>query len=468
MQTNELYRPKLHYTAKNGWINDPNGFSVYKGKFHLFAQHNPHDTKWGPMHWSHAVSDDLIKWEHKPIALTPTENYELDLGCFSGSAIEHDGKHILMYTGCKGVAGESTHQTQCIAVGDGTDYTKSQKNPVINAQDLPEFVKPSDFRDPKIFKTGDYFYALMGAQVYEKNIGTMLLYRSRDLEKWEYVGETLRAQEDGLMGIVFECPDIFKLGDKHIILTSPINMPTQGNKYQNLSSAIYFVGEMDFESGKFTPEYYDEIDSGFDFYAPQTTLNTQGKRVMIAWAQMWGRNFITDQLGHGWVGCMSMPRELILEKNRLLQTPIKALERYYNGRYSNIDEGNVDCFRLNISVDLTSGNNFCLKLFKTSSGCLKIFYDRPTNTLSLDRSQSLYRLDKDPKEAEVKNVRRVELLPLATLKLDIIVDTSLVEVFINDGRHTMTANYYKGNGDVTNEINTDCKYCLDKFDFNIN
>ena len=97
-KVNPRYRHKYHYMSEVGWINDPNGFSVFNGAYHLFAQHYPYESKWGPMHWCHATTKDFVKWEHQPIALAPEKDYEMDLGCFSGTALEYDGKHILMYT----------------------------------------------------------------------------------------------------------------------------------------------------------------------------------------------------------------------------------------------------------------------------------------------------------------------------------------------------------------------------------
>ncbi len=464
MKTNDLFRPKFHYTSESGWINDPNGFSVYKNQYHLFAQHNPHDTKWGPMHWSHAVSDDLIKWEHKPIALTPTKDYEKDLGCFSGTAIEHEGKHVLMYTGCQGGEDKPVKQTQCIAIGDGEKYDKIPQNPVIGEKDLPSFVKVADFRDPHLFAHEGSFYVLIGAQVFEQKVGTMLLYKSNDLMEWEYVGETLRANESGLMGTVFECPNMFKLDDKYVILTSPIEMPSQEDKYRNLSSAVYFVGQMDFSTGKFEVEYYDEIDSGFDFYAPQTLEDKNGDRILIAWAQMWERNFITHELSHGWTGSMTIPRKISLKDKRLLQTPINTLDNYHGKKYNSILEGSNDCFRLKIDVDLSSGGEFEIKLLKTSSGNFNISHDKINNKLIIDRSQSMFKLDRHHLESGVNNIRKIDLNYNDRLKLDIIVDKSAVEIFINDGENSMTSNYYKNSEDATNILYTDCKYTLEKYD----
>ena len=134
-------RPDFHLSPRTGWMNDPNGFSYYKGQYHMFYQYYPYESKWGPMHWGHAVSDDLLHWEYRPAALAPDEAYDRD-GCFSGSAIElPDGRHLLMYTGVvKEHLGNDDYQevqTQCIAVGDGTDYEKYGQNPVLDEKDLP-------------------------------------------------------------------------------------------------------------------------------------------------------------------------------------------------------------------------------------------------------------------------------------------------------------------------------------------
>ena len=133
-------RPAFHLSARAGWMNDPNGFSWYQGQYHMFYQYHPYDSHWGPMHWGHAVSKDLLHWEYLPAALAPDAPYDKD-GCFSGSAIElADGRQLLMYTGVvkeQQKNGEFLEvQTQCLAVGNGVDYEKYEKNPVLDEKDL--------------------------------------------------------------------------------------------------------------------------------------------------------------------------------------------------------------------------------------------------------------------------------------------------------------------------------------------
>ena len=134
-------RPDFHLSARVGWMNDPNGFSYYKGEYHMFYQYHPFSPYWGPMHWGHAVSEDLLHWKHLPAALAPDMDYDRD-GCFSGSAVVMpDGRHLLMYTGVVKETqpdGSSREvQTQCIAVGDGLDYEKYAGNPVLDNKQLP-------------------------------------------------------------------------------------------------------------------------------------------------------------------------------------------------------------------------------------------------------------------------------------------------------------------------------------------
>ena len=159
-------KPSFHITPPVGWINDPNGFSCYKGEYHLFYQYHPYSTHWGPMHWGHVKSKDLITWEQLPCALAPDEEYD-GQGCFSGTAIQDGDRHVLIYTSVVDKEQQDgTHlirQTQSIAVGDGENYEKLICNPVIKADCLPEGSSPVDFRDPKIWKEGDRFYAVVGS-----------------------------------------------------------------------------------------------------------------------------------------------------------------------------------------------------------------------------------------------------------------------------------------------------------------
>lgn len=149
--------PVFYVTPPCGWMNDPNGFSAYQGKVHLFYQFHPYSEVWGPMHWGHYETEDFIKWTELPVALAPDKAYD-EAGCFSGSGIETEKGHLLVYTGVieKEIKKEKvTYQNQCLALGDGKTYNKLEQNPVITGDMLPEHFSREHFRDPKIWKEAD-------------------------------------------------------------------------------------------------------------------------------------------------------------------------------------------------------------------------------------------------------------------------------------------------------------------------
>ena len=288
-QITEKERPVYHVTPTTGWLNDPNGFSYFDGQYHLFYQYNPYSTHWDSMHWGHLVSEDMLNWKRLPAALAPDTWYD-NFGVFSGSAITApDGRHLLIYTGVE-VIGEARgegvpcRQTQCLAFGDGINYVKYENNPVITPEMLPEGYSEEDFRDPKIWyeeKEGLY-YSIIGAST-EENDGAVVLFRSPDLYNWEYVS-TLD-QGGGDYGYMWECPDLFRLGDTDFIPILPMKMVAKGNEFHAGNNAAYLAGIYDRETHTFMRKAIRSIDYGIDFYAPQSTVTPDGRRVMTAWMQ---------------------------------------------------------------------------------------------------------------------------------------------------------------------------------------
>ena len=268
------HRNKYHFMAPAYWLSDPNGLIYFKGEYHMFYQHYPYAPHWGSMHWGHAKSKDLVHWEHLPIALAPSEHYDLDErgGCFSGSAVDDNGTLAVVYTGTVWREGKVI-QSQCLATStDGITFEKYEGNPVIPG---PPEDGSADFRDPKVWKHDGKWYVVIGSCKDGK--GKALLYRSDDLKKWDYVG--VLAESDGSMGTMWECPDFFPLGDKHVLVFSAMGM---GEK-----KTMYLVGNMDYETGKFTWDTCGEVDCGFEYYAPQSFLDDKGRRIMIAWLNAW-------------------------------------------------------------------------------------------------------------------------------------------------------------------------------------
>ena len=236
-----------------------------------------------------AVSRDLLHWEYLPAALAPDEMYDRN-GCFSGSALTlPDGRHLLMYTGVireqQKNGGFRETQTQCLAVGDGTDYEKFEKNPVITAADLPEGCSAQDFRDPKIWQMADGTYRCVVGNRPADGTGQILLFSSPDGFSWKY--EKVLVYNGDRFGKMWECPDFFPLGNKWVLLTSPQDMLPSGFEYHNGNGTLCLIGEFDEETETFTERRDQAVDYGIDFYAAQTILAPDGRRIMIGWMQNW-------------------------------------------------------------------------------------------------------------------------------------------------------------------------------------
>ena len=296
--------PAFHVSPLCGWMNDPNGFSVFRNKIHLFYQHHPYSEVWGPMHWGHCVSEDFVKWEDMPVALAPDKAYDA-AGCFSGSGIETKEGHLLVYTGVmqeerNGVKCE--YQNQCIAIGDGETYTKAEHNPVVTGDMLPENFSREHFRDPKIWKEADGYYMVVG----NKTIGgipQVVLFHSDDLKVWNYVS-VLAKDREGKLGTMWECPDFFCLDGEHVLIISPQDICAD-EELHNGNNSVYFLGKYDQDKHEFNYQQVHSLDDGLDFYAPQTMLAPDGRRIMIAWMQSWDSNI--RPAGQKWSCMMTLP-----------------------------------------------------------------------------------------------------------------------------------------------------------------
>lgn len=451
-QITEKERPVYHVTPTTGWLNDPNGFSYFDGQYHLFYQYNPYSTHWDSMHWGHLVSEDMLNWKRLPAALAPDTWYD-NFGVFSGSAITApDGRHLLIYTGVE-VIGEARgegvpcRQTQCLAFGDGINYVKYENNPVITPEMLPEGYSEEDFRDPKIWyeeKEGLY-YSIIGAST-EENDGAVVLFRSPDLYNWEYVS-TLD-QGGGDYGYMWECPDLFRLGDTDFIPILPMKMVAKGNEFHAGNNAAYLAGIYDRETHTFMRKAIRSIDYGIDFYAPQSTVTPDGRRVMTAWMQTPETMHRTPP-GAKWFGQLTIPRELSEKDGLLIQRPIREIEAYRKDPVYYDDVYVKECTRLTgvegRSLDLTvrvkpAGDalyqKFTIKVAEDEEFYTSITYDPADSMLYFDRTYSGFmHYIISERKAHVRD-RGGEI------QLRLMIDRFSVEIFVNDGEQVMSNTIY--------------------------
>ena len=441
-------RPGFHLTPAVGWMNDPNGFSYYGGEYHLFYQYNPYSTHWDTMHWGHAVSSDLLKWTYRPAVLAPDMPYD-EGGCFSGSAVTlEDGRQLLLYTGLKPNPDDKDSeciQMQNVAVGDGTDYVKYEKNPVIETEALPEGLNPCHFRDPKIIGLKDGTFGALTVSRDWEGLSHVLLYKSSDGFSWKFCREFFR--NDGRFGRMWECPDFFELDGKWFLIVSPMEMRREGFEYHNGFGNIIMGGEFDEDSYDFTPDYDQNLDYGIDFYAAQTILSPDGRRIMIGWMQNWAT--ISLWGNHlPWAGQMTLPRELSFHDGRLYQQPVRELSAYYGSEVfyrkvpvtDEISLYGVDGRMIDLEVSVSPAQDeplyryFVIRFAMNADCYTEAAYSPDTGLFLIDRENAGSRAATIHQQSCLVPESRD-----GNLSVRIILDRYSFEIFINDGRYVMSA-----------------------------
>ncbi|HEM3549131.1 glycoside hydrolase family 32 protein [Streptococcus suis] len=421
------FRPERHFVPEIGWINDPNGFVYFKGEYHLFYQFNPYESVWGPMHWGHAKSKDLVNWEHLPVALAPDKDYDKD-GCFSGSAIVKEDTLWLMYTGNIVNEDGSVRQVQNMAYStDGIHFEKIAQNPVATEELLPEEVIANDFRDPKIFEKDGRYYSVVATK-HKDGVSCIVLLGSDDLLDWQFESIFLKGQAH--QGHVWECPDYFEVDGQEYLIVSPMRYQKEDNDFANINSNIFVTGHVDWDKKVFVADSFKEIDHGHDFYAAQTTEGPEGERVMIAWMHTWGRPLVTNDLGHKWYGQMTLPRLLKQGENGLKQVlPAGILNSFDDIEIGQAIQGpSKFSLKLDDSLDLKLG---------TDQDYLQFGYDKERQEVYIDRSSLKIQ---QAGEEEWSTVRRA--VTVQATELEVLVDTNCLEIFVNDGQETLTSTFY--------------------------
>ncbi len=424
-------RPIYHFLPPSNWLNDPNGLIQWKGRYHLFYQYNPVAARWGAIHWGHAVSADLVYWADLPIALAPTPGAPDQDGCWSGCIVDDNGIPTLIYTGFRGET-----QLPCLATStdDLITWEKHPGNPLIAAP--PPGVDVLAFRDHAVWKEGDTWYQLIGAGIKDVG-GAALLYRSPDLRAWEYL-HPLCVGDLGTTGEVWECPDFFPLGDKHVLLISPIP----------LRKTLYLIGT--YAGRRFTPETSGVVDFGGHFYASQTLRDDRGRRLMWGW--LWEGRGEAAQVQAGWAGVMSLPRVLsLLPDGRLGMEPAPELALLRRSHHCWTDlhldaaapfvPAGVGGDALELIVEFALGDAAELGVKVRCSPDRRewtsIVYDRERASLAIDRRHAS--LSDDCQRDACGD--RLDLAAGEPLRLHIFLDRSVIEVFAN-GRACLTGRIY--------------------------
>ncbi|WP_134699409.1 sucrose-6-phosphate hydrolase [Ammoniphilus sp. YIM 78166] len=428
------YRLTYHLMPPVGLLNDPNGFIHWKGTYHLFYQWMPFKTGHGAKFWGHYSSPDLVHWTHEGIALTPSDWFDKN-GCYSGSAVDDNGTLTVFYTGNVKDEKNNRETYQCLAVSeDGLEF---EKQGVVAT--LPKGYT-AHFRDPKVWKKGEHWYMVVGAQSLQLD-GKAVLFRSSNLKEWEHLGAIAGGNTDrlGYFGYMWECPDLFELNGKDVLVVCPQGIEPEGMLYQNVYQAGYFVGQLDYEKARYTHGQFTELDRGFEFYAPQTTLDAKGRRLLVAWMGVPDQQ--EDQqptISHKWVHTMTIPRELTLIDGKLYQQPIKELEQL---RQNQVSYEQVSINNGVLELDQVRGKSIELGIQDLSYGDrsieislrgeIRFIYDPQEKQATLERKSYVNGL------TEARHCRLERLT-----SLQIFLDTSSLEIFVNGGEEVFTSRIF--------------------------
>lgn len=443
----ESYRPQYHFTPPEKWMNDPNGLLFHNGIYHLFYQYYPEDIVWGPMHWGHATSKDLIQWEHKPIALYPDElglifsgSAVMDVDNTSGLGTKENPPMVAIFTYhlmAGEQAGRKDFQTQGIAysLDEGNTWTKYEGNPVIGNDGI------KDFRDPKVMwheASGKWIMSLVAGDHAK-------FYSSPNLKDWKMESEFGR--ENGAHGGVWECPDLFPLqvegGDEQqwvLLISINPGAPNGGSGTQ------YFVG--DFDGKKFTTTQTETkwLDYGTDNYAGVTWNGLpDDERTFIGWMSNW--TYARDTPTEVWRSAMTLPRKLTLHQNNkgyyLKNFPVNQIKEYTkapslqaNGKANVLKGEDFNQNRIDFKIE-GKIEDFKVTFGNEAGEKLQLGYDAERSNFFVDRTAS------GKVDFQADFGKEIHYAPaIATSETEntfsIFIDASSVEFFVNSGAVVMT------------------------------
>lgn len=437
VKTGEQYRPAFHFTPREKWMNDPNGMVYYEEEYHLFYQYYPDDNVWGPMHWGHAVSKDMIHWEHLPIALYPDKlgyifsgSCVIDWNNSTGFGSKDNPAMVAIFTyhdpeGEKAKTVDSQTQGIAYSLDKGRTWTKYEGNPVISNPGI------KDFRDPKVIWHSETQKWVMSLAVKDH----ISFYSSKDLKSWQL--ESDFGKNSGAHGGVWECPDLFPLKDQNGQEKWVLLVSINPNGPQGGSATQYFVG--DFDGKTFTPNHKETkwIDYGADNYAGVTFSDIpaeDGRRLFIGWMSNWQYAQVVPT--YTWRSAMTIPRELLLKEDfgdySVVSEPVKELETIIGTAEVVSTEqyqSQKTSYYVNIEMVEEAG---MISLYNNLGEVFSI--EMKSGQITTNRTKA----GDSSFSEEFAKVHKAPKLNSKISHVKLFVDASSVELFINDGELVMT------------------------------
>ena len=421
---NSPIRESYHFTPWKNWMNDPNGLCWFKGYYHMFYQCNPHFQEWSNMYWGHAASRDLVHWRHLPIVLSPQQEIlekpeEYKGGAFSGCAVAAGDKVRFYLTRHKGPlkdGEESIEQQWMMESSDMIHFTEEKC--IIPKQPAGASF---DFRDPKVLKIEGCWYMVLGSSM--EGHGAILLYRSEDMEKWEYAHPLLTEEDKGVR--CFECPDFMELDGKYVAIGAGICHYDAPRRYQ---MSRYYIGN--WKDKKLEVESSGWFDFGSNCYAMQS-FEHRNRRISIGWVSDFYHEHVEQE--DGAYGSMTIPRELHIKNGKLYMTPVKEIAalrgiNLYQGAGENFSIYGIEGNAYRAEVKFKENTPFDILLGKDGDKSISLRSDETglyIKTEGVNSRDIIFRAD----------VTQVT-------ELEIYMDRRVAEVYVNEGEAAGTKLFY--------------------------
>lgn len=420
-----IWHNKFHLEMPFGLVNDPNGLCVYNGKYQIFYQWNPTGCQHINKHWGYTTTTDFINYSIPQLALAPIDDFDKN-GCYSGSARVNNNRLELVYTANLKDANNIRYPRQVLAIkNDDGSFSKKE----ILVDDVPSGYT-THFRDPYLFKHSNRSFFIIGAQR-ENLTGCALIYEEVN-NAWQLRGELKTDYKD--FGYMWECPNFINIDGHDVLIFCPQGIKAQGHKYNNIYQAGYLIGKFNPDTLEFTHGEFQELDHGFDFYAPQVLVN-KNRNILIGWIGMPEKESEYPTTNEGWIYSLTIPRELHIKNNIIYQTPVQELNALNknNETYLNCQDLilNTPC-KITLDIDMTD-KNYWQGDFEIGGDILKLSFDKNTQEFCVNR---------DDLSLGGKGKRYFTVSVKEKLHLDIYIDTSVMEIYYQDGEAVATSCYY--------------------------
>lgn len=446
-------RLKFHLMPKTGWLNDPNGLCQFHGTYHIYYQYTPFEPTGELKLWGHYTTKDFVSFADEGPVLFPDSEFDAH-GVYSGSAFVKGDTIHYFYTGNLKYFDRDDYDyihsgrgSNTIHVTSRDGYQFSEKELLMTTDDYPHDMS-CHVRDPKIIQKGDDYYMIQGARD-ENSRGLILMFHSKDLTHWEYFDRIVPKEPFGYM---WECPDLFELDGQMMLVTCPQGVEPEGINYQNVHQCTAAKIDYDFKNKSYEicdNKEFQQFDRGFDFYAPQTFEDAQGRRILIGWMGIPDADYSNPTVEHGWQHALTIPRELHIKDGRIIQKPIEEMKQMRKGELicSFSEKG-----RMQSNLNLYEAEIWfkeCTDAVITLKKGVHLSFGGGMLTLDLGNFGA------------GRTSRSVALDELKDLR--IFADTTSLEIFVNGGEEVFTTRVYSSEGELS--IDGDCSgtmkiYCL--------